>query len=106
MDLEFVWWSKDVADYRERRERKEISLNIADRRAERDRLNARRKQRAAERKAAGLDIPPPAQADDGVQADERHIAADIVDVQDRHHDVMGKGVLVRAHPGGPRLTQK
>src|SRR3546814_14387712 len=76
MDLEFVWWSKDVAEYRERRERKEISLNIAERRAERDRLDARRKQREAERQAAGLDTPPLAKADDGRQADERNNRSD------------------------------
>ena len=37
------------------REQKTISLNEAVRRAERDRLEAQRKQRQAERAAAGLD---------------------------------------------------
>ena len=82
-DLEFAWWSKDVADYRKQRERKEISLNIAERRAERDELDAKRKQREAERKAAGLDTPSLAKADDGLQADERDIATQVAEEKAR-----------------------
>ena len=82
-DLEFVWWTNDVAEYRKQRERKEISLNIAQRRTERDALEAKRKQREAERQAAGLDTPALAKADDGLQADERDIAAQVAEEKAR-----------------------
>ncbi len=73
-DREFGWWAEDVATYRAEREQKTISLNEAVRRAERDRLEAQRKQRQAERAAAGLDTDALAQADDGLTASERSIA--------------------------------
>lgn len=77
-DREFRWWSEDVAQYRKQRAQTTISLNEATRRAERDAQEARRKQRDAERKAAGLAENDAAdRADDGLQADERDVAADV-----------------------------
>ncbi|MBW8367597.1 MAG: carboxy terminal-processing peptidase [Arenimonas sp.] len=73
-DAEFGWWAQDVATFREDREKKTISLNETVRRAERDRLESQRKQRAAERKAAGLDSDTLARADDGLSASERSVA--------------------------------
>lgn len=78
-DREFGWWAQDVAEYRAQRERKEVSLNDNERRAERDKLEAQRKQRDAERKAAGLDVPETASSDDGLQADERDVAKQVAE---------------------------
>ncbi len=77
-DPEFQWWREDVAEYRAQRARKEISLNIDVRRAERERIEARRKAREEARKALGIDAPSLARSssDDGLQADERDVAAD------------------------------
>jgi carboxyl-terminal processing protease len=72
-DREFGWWSQDVAEFRANREKKTISLNEAERRAERDADEAKRKQRAAERKALGL-ADARNDNDDGLQADERKVA--------------------------------
>jgi carboxyl-terminal processing protease len=78
LDQEFRWWVEDVEQYRAQRARTEISLNEATRRAERDQQEARRKQRLAERKAAGLDLAglDDAAGDDGLQADERDPVAE------------------------------
>ncbi|GAB2498222.1 carboxy terminal-processing peptidase [Arenimonas alkanexedens] len=73
-DPEFTWWSEDVAKFRADRERKSISLNEAERRAERDDMEARRQARAAERKELGLDADALARADDGLSASERSVA--------------------------------
>jgi carboxyl-terminal processing protease len=75
-DKEFSWWSQDVAQFRADRDRKLISLNEADRRAERQRDEAKRKQRAAERKAMGLDLAA-GDDDDGLQANERDVSKQI-----------------------------
>ncbi|GAB3389563.1 carboxy terminal-processing peptidase [Lysobacter fragariae] len=77
-DKEFQWWSEDVAQFRVDRAKKSVSLNEADRRAERDRDVAKRKQRQEERKALGLAIDPLADdsADDGLASSERDIAKD------------------------------
>ncbi|MGH8080306.1 MAG: carboxy terminal-processing peptidase [Lysobacter sp.] len=77
-DKEFQWWSQDVAQFREERAKKWISLNEADRRAERDRDDAKRKQRQAERKQLGLTLDPLADDanDDGLAASERDIVKD------------------------------
>ena len=48
-DPEFGWWAQDVATFRADREKKTLSLNEGVRRAERDRLEAQRKQREADR---------------------------------------------------------
>ncbi len=74
-DREFEWWAQDVAQFRAERAKKSISLNLADRTAERDKQEAQRKQRDVERKAAGLDVPAGAdRPDDGLQANERNVA--------------------------------
>ncbi len=78
-DAEFSWWAQDVATFRADREKKTLSLNETVRRAERDRLDAQRKQRDAERKAAGLDSDQLAQADDGLSASERSVADQAAD---------------------------
>ena len=77
-DKEFQWWSADVAEFRAQREKKYVSLNEAERRAERDRDEAKRKQRQEERKALGLALDPLAErsSDDGLQASERNVAED------------------------------
>lgn len=76
---EFQWWAQDVAQFREERAEKSISLNEAERRGDRDREEAKRKSRQAERKALGLDLDPLADddsRDDGLQAGERDVAKD------------------------------
>ena len=75
-DREFIWWSQDVAQFRAERDKKVISLNEAERRIERDRNEAKRKQREAERKASGL-ATAKANDDDGLQADERNVAQQV-----------------------------
>ena len=75
---EFQWWSQDVAEFRAERAKKYVSLNEAERRAERDKDEAKRQQRQAQRKALGLQLDPLAaeDSDDGLQAGERDIVAD------------------------------
>lgn len=77
-DHEFRWWSEDVAEFRAEREKKYVSLNEAERRAERDRDEAKRTRRQEERRALGLALDPLADAstDDGLQASERNVAED------------------------------
>jgi carboxyl-terminal processing protease len=77
-DKEFQWWSQDVAEFRAEQEKDYVSLNEAERRAERDRQEAKRKARQAERKRLGLALDPLAElaTDDGLQAGERNIAQD------------------------------
>ena len=77
-DREFQWWTQDVAEFRDEQAKKYVSLNEGERRAERDRQEAKRIARQAQRKALGLDLDPLADdaADDGLQVGERDIAAD------------------------------
>ncbi|MET0892346.1 MAG: carboxy terminal-processing peptidase, partial [Pseudoxanthomonas sp.] len=77
-DKEFEWWSKDVSDFRIEAAKKYVSLNEAERRAERDKQEVQRKQRQAERKTLGLALDPLADdaADDGLGANERDIVRD------------------------------
>lgn len=76
-DKEFQWWSEDIAQFREETAKKWISLNEAERRTERDRDAAKRKQRQEARKAMGLDIDPLAEdTDDGLTSGERNVAQD------------------------------
>jgi carboxyl-terminal processing protease len=75
-DKEYAWWAQDVARFREERARKTVSLNEAERRAERDRDEDRRLARIAERKALGLPADD-GRDDDGLQADERDVAAQV-----------------------------
>jgi len=75
---EYQWWSEDVAQFKAERAKKSVSLNEAERRAERDRNEAKRKLRQEQRKALGLALDPLADdvADDGLAASERDIAKD------------------------------
>jgi len=76
-DLEFQWWSEDVARYREEKAKKYLSLNEAERRAERERQEKQRKERQAIRKEKGLDLDPLAEeTDDGLTANERDVVQD------------------------------
>ncbi|MEI2453698.1 carboxy terminal-processing peptidase [Lysobacter firmicutimachus] len=77
-DKEFQWWSQDVAEFRAERAKKSVSLNEAERRAERDRDDAKRKLRQAERKQLGLALDPLADDanDDGLSGNERDIVKD------------------------------
>ncbi|RZA15499.1 MAG: tail-specific protease, partial [Lysobacteraceae bacterium] len=66
-DVEYQWWVDDVRQFREERAKKSISLNEADRRAERDRFDALRKQRLDARAKLGLALDPllEGRSDDG-----------------------------------------
>lgn len=77
-DKEFQWWAEDVAQFRAEAEKKTISLNEGERRAERVKQDAQRKERQAERKALGLPLDPLGDdlADDGLGASERDIIKD------------------------------
>lgn len=77
-DVEFQWWMQDVRKFREDSAKKSVSLNEAERRAERDAFDAQRKQRAELRKQLGLARDPllDERDDDGLRADERDVAKD------------------------------
>ena len=76
-DLEFQWWSEDVAHYRAEAAKKYLSLNEAERRAERERQETQRKERQAIRKQKGLALDPLAdETDDGLTANERDVVKD------------------------------
>jgi carboxyl-terminal processing protease len=77
-DKEFQWWSEDIAQFRAETAKKWISLNEAERRAERDRDTAKRKARQEARKSLGLDLDPLADDsdDDGLTSNERDIVKD------------------------------
>ncbi|MGN7726789.1 carboxy terminal-processing peptidase [Luteimonas sp. 22616] len=77
-DKEFQWFEEDVKEFRTEQAKKYVSLNEAERRADRDRQDAKRKSRQEQRKALGLPLDPLAAdaADDGLQANERNVAKD------------------------------
>ncbi len=77
-DIEFQWWTDDVKTFRQEQAKKSISLNEAERRAERDKYDALRKSRAEQRVKLGIARDPllDGQSDDGLQADERNVAQD------------------------------
>ncbi len=77
-DREFQWWEEDVERFRTEAAKKWVSLNEADRRAERDKQDAQRKERQAMRKQLGLALDPLADdgADDGLAYSERDIVKD------------------------------
>ena len=78
-DVEFQWWVEDVAQFHQEQAKKSVSLNEAERRAERDKFDAKRKLRAEERKRLGISRDPVLDdvSDDGLQANERNVAADV-----------------------------
>jgi carboxyl-terminal processing protease len=75
-DREFQWWAEDVATFRSEQAKRYVSLNEAERRAERDKFEAQRKRRQEQRKELGIALDPllEARSDDGLQASERDIA--------------------------------
>jgi carboxyl-terminal processing protease len=77
-DREFQWWREDVAQFRAEQAKKYVSLNEAERRAERDKFEALRKRRQEERVKLGIALDPVADEnwDDGLQASERNVADD------------------------------
>jgi len=77
-DKEFQWWSEDVAHFRAEQAKKYVSLNEAERRAERERQDRQRKERQEARKTLGLALDPLADdsLDDGLGANERDIVKD------------------------------
>ncbi len=77
-DREFQWWNEDVQQFRAEVAKKYISLNEAERRAERERQDAQRKQRQQVRKELGLALDPLADdgSDDGLTGNERDIVKD------------------------------
>ncbi|HEY0335265.1 MAG TPA: carboxy terminal-processing peptidase [Stenotrophomonas sp.] len=76
-DKEFQWWEQDVAQFREEKAKKYISLNETERRAEREKQESQRKERQATRKQLGLPLDPLAEdSDDGLTGNERDIAKD------------------------------
>ena len=77
-DKEFQWFEEDVKEFRAEQAKKYVSLNEAERRADRDRQDAKRKARQEQRVALGLPLDPLAAdaADDGLQANERNVAKD------------------------------
>lgn len=77
-DVEWQWWFEDVEESRAEREKKYVSLNLAERRAQRERQEAKRKQRQAQRVELGLPLDPLADdaSDDGLSAAERNVVED------------------------------
>lgn len=79
---EFQWWVEDVEEFRAERERKYVVLNEAERRAERDRQDQRRRDRQDIRRELGLPLDPLAEdTDDGLTANERDITVDTARVK-------------------------
>ena len=74
-----MWWSEDVAEFRAERDKKSLSLNETVRSAERDRMEAKRKARDAERKTLGLADAGPQSNDDGLQANERDVKLQVAE---------------------------
>ena len=69
-------WAEDVAKFREEQAKQFVSLNEAQRRAERDQFEQLRQSRKAERVKLGIALDPLLEqhGDDGLQASERDIA--------------------------------
>ncbi len=76
--VEFQWLMQDAEEFRIERDKKAVVLNEAERRAERERDDAKRKFRQAERARLGLALDPLAdsRADDGLSRIERDVAAE------------------------------
>jgi carboxyl-terminal processing protease len=109
-DREFQWWREDIAQFRAETEKKWVSLNEAERRAERDRDSAKRKQRQEERKAMGLDLDPLAEDAAREKAAEKRpdpllresaaILADAVRVLDTDKPLSAQVLLTEARKPG------
>ncbi|MEO5629276.1 MAG: carboxy terminal-processing peptidase [Thermomonas sp.] len=78
-DVEFQWWTEDVATFRKEQAKKSVSLNEVERRNERDKFDALRKRRADQRVQLGIELDPllAQRSDDGLQGSERNIAEDV-----------------------------
>lgn len=76
-DLEFSWWLEDVNQFKAENDKKSISLNEAVRLQERNALKAKRLARDAQRKALGMKAADLDDNDDGLQANERAIGAQV-----------------------------
>ena len=77
-DVEYQWWAEDVAKFRTEQAKKSVSLNEAERRAERDKFEVLIKQRAVQRKELGIEHDALLDtSDDGLQANERNVAQDV-----------------------------
>ncbi len=77
---DFQYLLEDVAEFNAQRQLNEISLNEADRRTERDRLEARQKLRAGKNDAA---LRKSARQDDGLLASERSLSVDLAEEKER-----------------------
>ena len=76
-DHEFQWFLEDVAEIRAERAKKYVVLNEAERRAQRDREDRKRRERQEIRRELGLPLDPLAEErDDGLHANERDIEVD------------------------------
>jgi carboxyl-terminal processing protease len=76
-DKEFQWWEQDVKEFRDEKAKKYVSLNETERRAEREKQDAKRKQRQQIRKELGMPLDPLADdSDDGLTGNERDIVKD------------------------------
>ena len=76
-DVEFKWWNEDVQQFRAEAAKKAVSLNEAERRAERERQEKQRKERQEIRKQLGLALDTLAEdSDDGLTGNERDIVKD------------------------------
>lgn len=84
-DKEFIWWKEDIDEFKKQADKTSVSLNEGKRVAERERKEARRIKREAERKALGLDKDDSGkiELDDGLQANERDFKKDVEDDDDR-----------------------
>lgn len=71
-DPQLQWWIEDVERFRAQRDRTEVSLNEAVRRAQRDENRRRMEQRDAQRQQLGLFVPS-YRSDDGLAYNERPI---------------------------------
>ena len=79
---EFQWFLEDVAESRAEREKKYIVLNEAERRAERERQDRKRRERQEIRRELGLPLDPLAEdRDAGLHATERDILVDTARVK-------------------------
>lgn len=79
---EFQWFLEDVAESRAEREKKYVVLNEAERRAERERQDRKRRERQEVRRELGLPLDPLAEdRDDGLHANERDILVDTARVK-------------------------
>ena len=98
-DKEFQWWNEDVEQFRAEKAKKYISLNEAERRAEREKQDKQRVDRQVIRKQLGLDLDPLADdsSDDGLTGNERDIVKDaarekaaelIQQLKDGHFDIL------------------